>query len=243
MIDNDEAEDRPGSHSSGPDEPAIWTGPMRSGVRPTSEFSPPVAPADPVPDRPSPQPPAFTGTGPGEGTRPAGQQPFVGATPSEQFTGAPLPQPARPRATAPLYLVAVIGAAAFILGCLVGWGTTSITTHLREAAATAAASHVLEDAYTSCSSPYGITVGDNGKSMAIDTQGAEDASGASLTDAACVLGALEVPDYILTQIDSTRALDGTQSAEWNGLAATWNYHPDSGMTMSIHVGDTSGSNS
>jgi peptidoglycan hydrolase-like protein with peptidoglycan-binding domain len=50
----------------------------------------------------------------------------------------------------------------------------------------------------------------------------------------CVLGLSGVPDRVISQISSTRALDGMQFAEWDGMAAQWNFHPDSGMNLTIY---------
>ncbi len=50
----------------------------------------------------------------------------------------------------------------------------------------------------------------------------------------CVLGLSGVPDRVISQISSTRALDGMQFAEWDGLAAQWNYHPDAGMNLTVY---------
>ncbi len=51
----------------------------------------------------------------------------------------------------------------------------------------------------------------------------------------CVVGDadLGVPTRVVDQIASTRALDGMQSAEWDGYSAQWNYHPDNGMNLTI----------
>ncbi len=142
-------------------------------------------------------------------------------------------------------LIPVIALVAFLLGGLVGWatdeGVTRAKAHRAAAVAAEAQSRVLSDAYQSCASPAGVTVADGGASMLIDTRGTEDSSGANLSGTACVLKALEIPDYVLSQVDATRALDGTQTATWNELSATWNYHPDHGMSMTIHLSDASAS--
>lgn len=49
----------------------------------------------------------------------------------------------------------------------------------------------------------------------------------------CVLGLSGVPDRVISQISSTRALDGMQTAEWDGFAAQWTFHPDAGMNLTI----------
>ncbi|GAA1768762.1 hypothetical protein GCM10009747_32200 [Agromyces humatus] len=79
-----------------------------------------------------------------------------------------------------------------------------------------------------------IVVGDDGDSVAMQTEGAES-SGADLTDVVCVLTELDVPDSVVTRMDSTRALDGRQTADWDQLAASWGYHPDNGLDLVIEV--------
>lgn len=77
----------------------------------------------------------------------------------------------------------------------------------------------------------GISVGDKGPSITIDTKGEDDSSGASLDDASCILSALSIPDSVISQIDDTSAMDGRQSASWDGVDASWTSHPDSGMKL------------
>ena len=74
---------------------------------------------------------------------------------------------------------------------------------------------------------------DGGKSVTVDTKGKGDTSGHPITLAACILGALEAPDYVISHIDATRALDGQQTDSWDGLTARWAYHPDDGLTLII----------
>lgn len=93
----------------------------------------------------------------------------------------------------------------------------------------------LEQAVADCDemglgSDY-VTLGDEGRSLTADHQGDEDAAGASLEELVCVLAMSDVPDSVIAQMEQTRALDGMQSAEWDGLTATWTYHPDNGMDL------------
>ncbi|WP_454698240.1 hypothetical protein [Arthrobacter humicola] len=53
----------------------------------------------------------------------------------------------------------------------------------------------------------------------------------TLSDMACVLTAVAVPDSVVSQIDATRALDGMQKASWDKMSATWTYHPDHGLKI------------
>jgi len=70
-------------------------------------------------------------------------------------------------------------------------------------------------------------------SITFDTKGEEDADGDSLFSAFCVLKALVSPDYIFDSVMSTRALDGRTEESWGTFRASWSYHPDSGMDMTI----------
>ena len=39
--------------------------------------------------------------------------------------------------------------------------------------------------------------------------------------------------YVADHINTTRALDGTQSDEWDGYKARWTYHPDAGVRITF----------
>jgi len=77
----------------------------------------------------------------------------------------------------------------------------------------------------------GLTVGDSGKTVTLDSKGNDDADGVSYEQIACVLRALSTPDSVLADIDQTRALDGRQEASWGSYSAVWRYHPDSGLEL------------
>lgn len=79
---------------------------------------------------------------------------------------------------------------------------------------------------------YGGVVADGGSTLTFDMQGDDFGSGDGTVEALqCLLFELKVPDYVITMMDSTRALDGRQSAEWDGYEASWIYHPDSGLDV------------
>ena len=61
----------------------------------------------------------------------------------------------------------------------------------------------------------------------------EESSGAEFGDVFCMLNELDIPDSVLNRIDSTRALDGRQTADWDGFRASWGYHPDNGLDIVI----------
>lgn len=78
-----------------------------------------------------------------------------------------------------------------------------------------------------------MTTGDNGRTLMIDHKGNEDPGGATVDELACALALTGVPDAVLTRMDSTRAMDGVQHADWDGYTATWSYHPDTGLDVII----------
>jgi len=67
----------------------------------------------------------------------------------------------------------------------------------------------------------------------MDTEGEKDTSGDSLENLACILRKTGAPSYVVTHIESTRALDGNQSDEWDGYKARWTYHPDAGLRITF----------
>ncbi len=77
-----------------------------------------------------------------------------------------------------------------------------------------------------------IVVGDEGQSVSMDSVG-EESEGAEYADILCVLNELDVPDSVLNRINSTRALDGRQTADWDNFTASWGYHPNSGANIII----------
>lgn len=127
-----------------------------------------------------------------------------------------------------------------LAGVAVGAIATAVTTHVVAPALTAGAGSLgptaIERATAACdveSDPW-ITVGDEGRSLSMQSEGAES-SGAAIEDLACVLIELETPDSVISRLDSTRALDGRQEAEWGDLTASWGYHPDNGLDIVIEA--------
>lgn len=49
----------------------------------------------------------------------------------------------------------------------------------------------------------------------------------------CVLGELDAPNRVIDAMNGTSSLQGQQSAEWDGLRAYWDYHPSTGMKITI----------
>ncbi len=89
----------------------------------------------------------------------------------------------------------------------------------------------LQEALDACGPVVGTYVSDRGQSLTLDGRGAEDRYGLKHSVVECVLSQLDVPDHVLSQMERTRALDGTETAQWPGFSATWTYHPDAGLEV------------
>jgi hypothetical protein len=91
----------------------------------------------------------------------------------------------------------------------------------------------LWDAKIACNNAGSVT--DGGRTLTIDMTGGADERGSAYTaaDATCVLDELQTPTSIITLMETTRAIDGRQTDEWDGLTATWSYHPDNGLDIVI----------
>lgn len=77
-------------------------------------------------------------------------------------------------------------------------------------------------------------VEDGGRSLFLDMGGEDYGSGdLAYADVQCVLKELGTPESTLTAMGQTRALDGRQSDEWDGLEASWRYHPDDGLDVIV----------
>lgn len=80
-------------------------------------------------------------------------------------------------------------------------------------------------------------VGDEGWSLTIGTKGENDSFGDSYEGLLCVIEAINMPDSTLNRMASTRSLDGTVTDDWDGIRASWNYHPNSGMNLILELRD------
>lgn len=138
----------------------------------------------------------------------------------------PTPPAARPSRSTPLMLG--IGA---VIGLFFGIGGTLTAGSLDFSGSP------FEAALDACGMEDGPTsrIGDGGASLNLDHQGEDDTRGIGLIDLNCVLDELEAPDSVVSQMEQTRALDGRQSAEWDGIEASWSYHPDTGLDVLLAI--------
>lgn len=99
-------------------------------------------------------------------------------------------------------------------------------------------SSTLSAAYKTCGldkaeigASSGATLEDGGATLVLDGKGEKDLIGLSVTQIACALTAVKTPQSVISNMGETRALDGTQTATWDGITATWRYHPDDGLNI------------
>lgn len=198
-----------------------------------------------TPDMPAPQDQPFQH---GQNQHPG--QPYHGQDNSGQHgQPGPFPQtgPGRKPRRKPIPKTVQFGVAGLILGVLLGViGTTTVSAAVNDANARAAAEaeankpRPLPEAVAKCnltSEETSARIGDDGHSLSLDSRGEDDYSGLALSDVSCVLDALNMPDSIRDQMDTTRALDGTQRDTWDNFSVSWNYHPDSGVNVNVKEND------
>ena len=81
-----------------------------------------------------------------------------------------------------------------------------------------------------------VGVMDDGHSLMLD--GRSDSSsvdGIEISDTSCVLQQLGIPAYITMLMSNTRSVDGMQREEIDAYKIYWNYHPDNGLDIIIHM--------
>lgn len=89
------------------------------------------------------------------------------------------------------------------------------------------------DAVADCgqeSNPH-ADLSDDGRTLMLDHQGQDESRGLTYDVLDCILTELEVPASVWHEMEKTRALDGRQSASWDGIEASWSYHPDTGLDV------------
>lgn len=93
---------------------------------------------------------------------------------------------------------------------------------------------VIQEAANACDK--GHLTQDDGESLTLDTRGdteSYDDMYDEAWDIGCMLEELDAPSYVTEHIESTRALDGQQTDEWDDIEARWTYHPDDGMIITF----------
>lgn len=143
------------------------------------------------------------------------------------YAPSPTPTPAPARRPRRALLLVALAAAVVLLGGLVvgiayfgGGGPT------------------LEAAEKACNDGIpGTDLVDAGKTLIVDMEGPVDTvegkGGVNAADVTCILDKLGAPAAVVQKMASTRALDGRQTESWGDFTATYTYHPDRGLDMTI----------
>lgn len=75
---------------------------------------------------------------------------------------------------------------------------------------------------------------DDGKGLFLD--GAGDKSvGLVISDLACAIKGVGVPDSVISRMDSTTSLMGQQESTFDGITVRWSYHPSNGLDLSFEI--------
>lgn len=74
---------------------------------------------------------------------------------------------------------------------------------------------------------------DNGMSLTLRTSGKKNYQGVQFKDVMCIADYLDIPDFVVKHIESTRALDGQREDDWANIKARWTYHPDNGLGITF----------
>ncbi|MFC3493199.1 hypothetical protein [Glycomyces rhizosphaerae] len=92
----------------------------------------------------------------------------------------------------------------------------------------------LEAVRSTCApSAESVRVEDDGKTMIIERALAEEDPGIGWDELGCLFEELEMPDSVLSRVQSTNSFSGIVDDEWPGFTAFWTYHRDSGLHMTI----------
>jgi hypothetical protein len=156
------------------------------------------------------------------------ETPITGEQPAPSPPGPPAKPRMRHDRSMPAWSLISIGVAA---GLVAGIGSTLVVMSVDFSESPFAV------AVENCGISEGSSavIGDDGASLDLNHQGADESSGISINALVCVLSELEAPDSVVAEMNQTRALDGRQSAEWDGIHASWGYHPDSGLDVVLSL--------
>lgn len=136
-------------------------------------------------------------------------------------------------------VAALFGLLCFSTGGLAGCSNAAIQDQQFEADAVEESLRLelFEEARAACA--IGISenfkILDGGEALHLSTRTDLDALDSKVwpDDVECLLAELDAPSALWIKMSATRALDGRQADVWNGLEASWTYHPDNGIYLII----------
>jgi hypothetical protein len=126
-------------------------------------------------------------------------------------------------------LVGLVGVALLVIGCSSG-NDLGTGFHPEGDGAT-----IFEEAAEAADSAF-VEVLDEGRGLSIAGESSSGGDGASIEEIVLALIVVEMPEAVISRMDRTRALDGTQDATWSAsdgtqIRASWTYHPDAGLNI------------
>jgi hypothetical protein len=141
-------------------------------------------------------------------------------------------QPPKRRRRGWLTLV-ILAAAVIVLGAALVWvAAARPNLHVGRFGLSSPPPSALRVASQRCNNVGELADGD--KTLFLNMQGNDSGSGMlSVEQVVCVLDALDVPTYVLTEMDETTALAGRQEETWGHFKASWTYHPDNGLDVLV----------
>jgi hypothetical protein len=106
--------------------------------------------------------------------------------------------------------------------------------------AVACSSNPVADAAAVCEdllgSQFTADVATDGRSVTVSGGGRDDArASATVNTVGCLLSEAGAPQAVVPAIQRTRPIDGVQNYEWDGAQASWTFHPDAGINLTLEV--------
>lgn len=77
-----------------------------------------------------------------------------------------------------------------------------------------------------------VSLDPDGKSLFLNGQGSKG-TGLAPENLSCLIYALNLPKSVIERMNTTTALMGTQTADFEGMHIEWTYHPDNGLDISF----------
>lgn len=176
------------------------------------------------------------GSTPGSNNQPNGPThwqggfPQGGQTPHGQpyYVGPPQQPESNRNRTLLIVLIATVGVVALML-----IGVVALI--LSSSSDAVAARPSAEAVYSHCAEQF---PGATAAALTTDEKSIQFSSGAypdseDFEMLECMMEAAKAPSAVESRMNNTRALDGTQDAEWEGWSAFWTYHPKNGLDITF----------
>ena len=82
----------------------------------------------------------------------------------------------------------------------------------------------------------GAQLKDGGRTLILDTvkERSYRINALNNADYLCAAKVMKMPAFVESKVESTRAIDGLQNAQWGRVSAFWNYHPDNGLNITFN---------